>query len=123
MNGWKAPGHDGLHLLLLQKGVGHLLPALTFLYNSCLLHNYFPSSWKRGSLVILRKPGATVPPPKCYRPIILLPTLGKVLERLLLMRLNLLSSQNSWFHEAQYGFRPGRSAEQAICSLVDHLTT
>ena len=121
MNGTKAPGHDGIQLVLLQKGIGALLPILTFLFNSCLAAKYFPTTWKRGTLTLLRKPGATVPPPKCYRPIILLPTMGKVLERLLLNRLHAQSQQFNWFHSQQYGFRPHMSSEQAVCTLVKQI--
>ena len=123
MNGKKAPGHDGIQLMLLQKAIGPLLPILAFLFNSCLLTKYFPKTWKRGALLLLRKLGVGVPPPKCYRPIILLPTMGKVLERLLLNRLHVLSQRHDWFHPNQFGFRPQKSSEQAVCSLVDKIET
>lgn len=57
--------------------------------------------------------------PKSYRPIGLLPVLGKVLEKLLTRRLR-------WYllpklSVRQYGFTPQREAEDSLSDLVSHI--
>jgi ribonuclease HI len=119
----KAPGNDQVFSLMLQKSIGPLLPTLTHLFNSCLRLSYFPARWKTGKLILLRKPDLSIPPPKCYRPIILLSVLGKLFERLLLTRLDYFNITNQWISPSQFGFCPGKSTEQAIFKLVDFITT
>ncbi|GBN27646.1 hypothetical protein AVEN_33139-1 [Araneus ventricosus] len=53
-----------------------------------------------------------------YRPISLLPTIGKVLEKLLTQRLNFHLEKNNILNNLQYGFREGRSTEMAITKLL-----
>jgi ribonuclease HI len=118
----KAPGDDHIFMLIIQKTFGRLLQLLTFLFNSCLRLSYFPNSWKNGKLILLRKPDASIQPPKCYRPIVLLSVLGKLFERILLKRLEFYNSTQHWISPSQYGFSPGKSTEQALFHLVDFIT-
>ena len=55
---------------------------------------------------------------KSYRPITLLPVLGKGFEKLLLERLNHHASVGSWFHLAQLGFTKGFSCDVAVLEFV-----
>ncbi|GBM06375.1 hypothetical protein AVEN_121406-1 [Araneus ventricosus] len=53
-----------------------------------------------------------------YRPISLLPTIGKVLEKLMTQRLTYhLDSTNS-MNDRQHGFREGKSVDTAINELL-----
>ncbi|GBN06636.1 hypothetical protein AVEN_215810-1 [Araneus ventricosus] len=58
---------------------------------------------------------------KSYSPVTLLPTLGKILEKLLLERPNNHFRKNNLQHPNQYGFRTNRSAEDAIPDLLDKI--
>ncbi|GBN27434.1 hypothetical protein AVEN_189200-1 [Araneus ventricosus] len=51
---------------------------------------------------------------KSYRPISLLPTLGKLLEKLLLQRFNFQLNTNKLQYPLQYGFREEKSADDAL---------
>ncbi|CAM9823306.1 unnamed protein product, partial [Heterosigma akashiwo] len=65
----------------------------------CLKIGYFSVLWKRVFLSVLPKPGKNdYSILKSYRPITLLPVLGKGFEKLLLERLNHHASVGSWFH-------------------------
>ncbi|GBN17040.1 hypothetical protein AVEN_168574-1 [Araneus ventricosus] len=58
-----------------------------------------------------------------YRPISLLPTIGKVLEKLMTHRLTYhLESTNS-LNERQHGFREGKSVDTAIIELLSKIQT
>ncbi|CAK1545374.1 unnamed protein product [Leptosia nina] len=90
------------------------------LMNRCLKIGHFPTIWKEATVVILRKPGRTdYTTPKAYRPIGLLPVMGKIAEKLFVKRA-------SWhilpkLSVRQYGFIPQRSTEDALYDLLSHI--
>ncbi|KAA5658148.1 hypothetical protein F3G64_34415, partial [Pseudomonas aeruginosa] len=80
----------------------------------------FPTIWKEATVVVLRKPGKTdYTNPKAYRPIGLLPVLGKVLEKMTFNRIkwHILPKLS----KRQYGFMPQRCTEDALYDLVSHI--
>ncbi|GBN69136.1 hypothetical protein AVEN_153526-1, partial [Araneus ventricosus] len=80
----KAPGIDNLILKSLNKEYPDLLHSL---YNKCLEISTFPDSFKISNIILFQKLGKDPKLPTSYRPIALLPTLGKALEKLLTQRL------------------------------------
>ena len=56
-----------------------------------------------------------------YRPISLLPSLSKVLERVAFEQLSTYFVSNNLFHNNQYGFRSNHSTELAALHLMDKL--
>ncbi|GBO07209.1 hypothetical protein AVEN_198474-1 [Araneus ventricosus] len=58
-----------------------------------------------------------------YNKFSLLPTLGKILEKLLLERLNHNLRRNNFQHPNQYGFRTNRSTEEAILDILDKINS
>jgi hypothetical protein len=62
---------------------------LAVLTEACFRTGWFPERFKRAKIVILQKPGKTPETyrtPGGYRPIALLPTVGKVIEALVAKR-------------------------------------
>ncbi|GFV37587.1 putative 115 kDa protein in type-1 retrotransposable element R1DM [Trichonephila clavipes] len=64
-----------------------------------------------------RDPSSTL----SYRPICLLSTLGKILERIFLNRFLRWISKNNILHRSQFGFRENRSCIEAVDKLVHHI--
>lgn len=115
----KAPGPDGLKAEILQNMADEITPELTRVYNECLRSGKFPNIWKQAEVVIIYKGGEKDPSqPKSYRPICLLNNLGKILERLVCNRLNEHRTARDLLGANQYGFRKGRSTEDAINRLL-----
>lgn len=56
---------------------------------------------------------------KSYRPICLIPTLSKLLEKILVKRLTFFLEKNQLLSPEQHGFRENRSCETAISSLLN----
>ena len=54
-----------------------------------------------------------------YRPLSLLPSFSKILERLMYNRLHNYLKQNNIIHEKQFNFQGGHSTSDAIVQLVD----
>ncbi|GBM51521.1 hypothetical protein AVEN_108534-1, partial [Araneus ventricosus] len=95
---------------------------ITF-YNKCLPLQCFPNQPKTGVRVFFFKKGKDKSDIKSYRPVSLLPTSGKILEKLLLERLNHYLRGNNLQHPNQYGFRTNRSTEEATLHLPDKVNT
>lgn len=108
----KAPGLDGVTADMLLR-VWYAIPVqMKLLYDECLVTSTFPSEWKRGEVVILLKSVDKVRTDvRSYRPVCLLSTL--VLERLLVARLEILLRAGVGMSDRQYGFRKGRSTDDA----------
>jgi hypothetical protein len=71
--------------------------------------------------VVLQKPGkppATYQTPAGYRPIALLPTIGKVIEAIVAKRVTEAAKANNLLSEEQIGNRAYRSTELAIRLVV-----
>lgn len=111
----KAPGNDRIDALMIKMASKNgMLGPLTTLYNRCLNEGVFPKIWKVGDIKALLKNKDKDPSiVKSYRPVCLLPLLGKVLERLIKLRMKgILEEKN--LSERQFGFRKGKSTEDAI---------
>ncbi|XP_046977642.1 uncharacterized protein LOC124543462 [Vanessa cardui] len=120
LNPKKAPGPDGLTSDICTAAINCDREVFLALANKCLMLSYFPNQWKVAHVCILRKPAKEdYTHPKSYRPIGLLSILGKIVEKLLVGRLqyHLLPT----LHPSQYGFMPQRGTEDALYDLVGHI--
>ena len=77
------------------------------IYNTCLVDRTFPERWTRQRLVLLPKNNKLPDDPSSYRPLCMLDTLGKMLERFILNRID-LTAVGHLLVDNQYGFRKGR---------------
>ena len=77
-----------------------------------------PESWKIANVVAVSKPGRDPFSPSSYRPISLLPTLSKLLERIITDRLTHYLETHQLLDPYQYGFRQGRGTEEALWHLI-----
>ncbi|GBM95337.1 putative RNA-directed DNA polymerase from transposon X-element, partial [Araneus ventricosus] len=87
INSKKATGPDGIPNKALKMIPPNLLTCITKVFNKCLLHHYFPPSWKIAHVLMFPKPGQNHKLPGNYRPISLLSNLGKIYEKVILARL------------------------------------
>jgi len=109
----KAPGKDGITGGMLRKAWPILADRITDLFNLCLRTVTFPTPWKEARLVIIPKSGKKDRTTTgAYRPISLLPSIGKVLESLIINRLATETSVDSVGE--QHGYVCNRSTVTAI---------
>ena len=104
-----SPGTDGIPFKALKSGPPSLLPTLAHLFTACLYTGYFPRAWKIARLCMIPKPNKDPRHPKNYRPISLLSTLGKTLERVIKNRIYPHLENTNFFNPHQAGFRSKRS--------------
>ena len=90
------------------KCVGAILPKyLTTIYNGCLKEGVFPKRWKKAKLIPIVKPGKEGSDEvNMFSPISLLDSGGKVLEKLLINRINHHVFSRGHKNENQFVFRP-----------------
>ncbi|GBP98469.1 Putative 115 kDa protein in type-1 retrotransposable element R1DM [Eumeta japonica] len=116
----KAPGIDGFTSDICQAAIFRDLGLFLAMANKCLELGYFPRAWKVAAIKVIPKPGKEdYARPKSYRPIGLLPVLGKTVERMLVGRLqwHLMPKLQA----TQYGFTPQRGTEDALYDLMTHI--
>ncbi|KAF4813436.1 putative RNA-directed DNA polymerase from transposon X-element [Colletotrichum siamense] len=95
-----------------------LLPYLLHLFNACIKFHYHPVCFKESITIVIPKEGKSdYTDPKNYRPIALLPCIGKVLERLVADYIKELAIKYDLIPFSQYGFA-GKSAPKAVEHLV-----
>lgn len=115
-----APGTDNITPEIIKHGWPHLSGRLLYLFNACLQHGAFPRAWKHGQIkALLKDQDREKTDPKSYRPICLLPVIGKLFERLLAELLTPTLEEGA--APSQHGFRTGRSTEGAITALYDRV--
>jgi hypothetical protein len=72
-----------------------------------------------GKVVAIPKPGKDHSLPGSYRPITLLPTVGKIFEKLLLSRMLEFESENQILINQQFGFRSKHSTTQQVLRITE----
>ncbi len=90
---------------------------LTNLLSNVFVRTEIPASWKCGKVIPIPKAGSND-----MRPITLLDTMGKVLERLILKRMEAeMSSKNIRLPGEMYGFRKRRGCQHCVTSLMEQI--
>lgn len=117
-----SPGWDNISNKVLKLNRQTLVPPLTYIFNNCLAQGVFPKYLKRSQIVPIYKTGDR----DCirnYRPISILPSLSKILEKIVNDRLVDYLESNKLLSDHQYGFRRGMSTDDAVSNLVNYVST
>ena len=102
----KAPGHDGVGNIILKNLSQSLPKSLLLLFQTCLNKSSFPNTWKTCQVTPIFKEGDKTSI-NCYRPISLLCSLSKVLEKVIFDAL--YEHVEDKLSDCQFGFRKKRS--------------
>lgn len=114
----KAPGYDLISGGMLKHAFFALSEHFRCLVRSMFSVGYFPNCLKVGVVRLIPKPGSTVRTIKAFRPITLLPLIGKAVEKILIDHINLYLFSNGLMSNSQYGFVRQRSTVDAIFDVV-----
>ena len=106
-------GHDEFPTFVRKLCVDSYIEPLTFLINYSLKTGVFPSELKLARVVPIFKAGDSSALTN-YRPISVLTFFAKVFEKIVYNKLLNFISDNNILYDHQYGFRKGRSTQQAI---------
>lgn len=115
-----ATGWDGISNKILKRFRQNFVPPLTFIFQKCLSEGIFPKCLKKAVVVPVFKAG-NKDQISNYRPISILPSTSKILEKIINNRLVQYLESQSLLSECQFGFRPKLSTADAVHELTDHL--
>ncbi|GBM71303.1 Putative protein in type-1 retrotransposable element R1DM [Araneus ventricosus] len=117
----KAPGPDGIDNIITQQ-IFKKFPFLFMeLFNTCLKLAKFPDPLKIGNIILFHKAGKSETEASSYWSISPLPTIGKILEKLLTQRLNFHLEKANRLSNLQCGFCDVKSTEMANTKLLDSI--
>ncbi|GBL83728.1 Retrovirus-related Pol polyprotein from type-1 retrotransposable element R1 [Araneus ventricosus] len=119
LKGGKAPGLDKIDYRMWRAVFNLDKDFILDLFNLIFKLNYFPLCLRNARIFFLLKDGKDPGLCSSYRPVCLLPTLGKIIERLFASKLNRWLDRNNIIHHNQYGFLEGKSCDLAITQIVE----
>lgn len=114
----RSSSFDGMSNMILKRIIPWITIPLTNIINTSLKTGKFPQKWKVAKLVPLYKSGDRQDFTN-YRPISLLPTLSKVIEKVVNHQLRQYLELNQILYDKQFGFRPGRTTEDCLHKLTN----
>lgn len=116
-----SPGVDDISALIIKRFKQLLIAPILHLCNLSLETGIFPTSLKHSVVIPIHKKGDKR---DCsnYRPISLLSTLSKILEKLFNKRLISYIDSQKLLADNQYGFRSKKSTEDAVLNLTSLIT-
>ncbi|XDV45291.1 hypothetical protein PO909_013411, partial [Leuciscus waleckii] len=112
-----SPGRDDICYIMIQHLSDSSLKVVLDLFNKIWNAGKLPSSWKHGIIIPIGKPGKDKSNPINYRPIALTSNLCKLMEKMIVRRLNYILEVKGLMSPYQSGFRAGRNSMDAVLSL------
>lgn len=118
IRGRGAPGADKITNKALKQLPEEFHQVMANVANSSMKLSHIPKQWKHAEIVMIPKPGKNPSNPTSYRPISLLSTMSKIIERVMKHRML------SWIHEKQViskhqsGFMSKRQTRDHIFRLI-----
>lgn len=116
-----SPGPDDISYRLLCHLGERARDALLHIFNKSWQDGMVPQDWKISRLVPLLKPGKSPLEITSYRPIALASCVGKVMERMILARLEWYLEYYEIYPNAMAGFRRHRCSIDNVIDLVTYV--
>ena len=107
--------------ILLKELKCHIVGPLCMLFNKPMLEGVFPTDMKKANVIPLHK-GQMQDNKNDCRPILLLLTLSKLLEKLIYKHTYSFLDSNGLLFKSRFGFRSNHSCEHAVGELVGNIT-
>lgn len=114
-------GWDTIPTKIIQTSSMVLLPVITYVCNLSLATGVFPTAFKKALIHPIYKSGDR-DSVNNYRPISVLTGMSKILERIINNKLVKYLDTYGIISQNQFGFRSGKSSEDAVTSLSDLIT-
>ena len=115
-----SSGPDNISNVLLKELAPILSEPLSIIVNQSMQTGIFPDIMKLAEVVPLYK-GKSRENETNYRPISLLTTMSKVMEKVVYQRVYQFLTNTGQICETQYGFRSNHSCEHAIAQVIGNI--
>lgn len=113
----KTPGYDIIDGVVAKIICQYFPNLLKKRFTKCLLLRHSPTDWKNLTVLFFKKRNENPDSFRAYRPITLLPILGKLLERIMKLKTITNLESEGFLVQSQYGFREGRRTVHALKKL------
>lgn len=121
LNSKTSFGHDEVPLTILKNCIRPISGILSYLINDSFQNGFFPNELKIAKVCPIYKNG-----PKNilsnYRPISILPSISKIYEKAMQVRLTKYLISRNILSKNQYGFREKHSPYMALLDMCDNVT-
>ena len=117
--GNKSTAHPLLTNLVLKECAPFLTPSVSYIFNLSVTTGVFPAVWKQATVIPLFKNRGKAEDPSNYRPVSLLPALGKALDKIQSQRLLKHLVEQQLISPHQFGFIPGKSTTMQLLHLTE----
>lgn len=118
IRGKGAPGPDRITNKVIKELPCSIISILVKIFNASIKFSHIPSKWKNADVSMIKKPEKDPKHVDSYRPISLLNTLSKLLERVIDSRLQNWITNNNIITTWQCGFRKNRSTRDHLFRLT-----
>jgi hypothetical protein len=111
---------DGLSLKFIKYIAYEISGPLAFIFNQSLTQGVYPEKLKMSRIVPIFKAGDKI---LCdnYRPISLVSSLSKILEKIVAIKLTNFLEINQLLYKHQYGFQKNKSTEQNLLHVINYI--
>ncbi|KAK3890060.1 hypothetical protein Pcinc_005975 [Petrolisthes cinctipes] len=113
----RTPNPDNISNIHLKHLGPQGIQALTNIANHSYSHNTIPNIWKHGNIITIPKPNKDPTLPSSHRPITLLCTPSKIIERLIITQI----TPHIPLASTQHGFRPLHSTNTLLTDLTQRI--
>ena len=114
----KSTGLDKIGPKNLKLSADVIPPSILYIVNKSISISQFPDLWKEAKVKPLFKSGSK-DDINNYRPISILPTVSKLIEKWVEMQFSQYLNEFNLLHKSQSGLRPRHSTESALILMVD----
>jgi len=114
----KSLGPCGIANELLKICAPLIAPFLAQIFNKLLEFGHHPRIFKQGYLLAILKPNKNPNDPASYRPLAILSNIGKILERIVCLRMKEIVLREHLLPNVQFGM-PGKSTTLAVEYIVN----
>jgi len=117
----KTPDFNGISTYFLKKIIDIILTPVHHIIKLSFENGFVPTQLKIAKVVPVYKSGDRLSMDN-YRPISLLPTFSKIIEKIVSLRLLKFFDQNSILSQWQFGFRPRHSTLHPMVHFMNHVS-
>ena len=116
----KAHGHDGISVRIIKMCGESLSKPLYIIFKNCISKGYYPKKWKKANVLPIHKKNEKNLISN-YRPVSLLPIIGKMFEKVIFDNLYCYIFQNNFISDKQSGYRRGDSTVKQLISITHEI--
>ena len=120
MSANKATGLDDLSAGFIKDGARVIAPMITHIVNMSIRQGIIPDDLKRARVIPIHKKGRRTDP-SMYRPISILSSISKVMEKVIHDQVFSYLKSNGLMYEFQSGFRQSFSTNTCLIHLTDYI--